>query len=53
MLGIQSDVACVARVSFRQRELRNDFPQTGRAEVGAMVDLTHADCRLINKLDPP
>ena len=28
-------LACVASVPFRQKELRNDFPQTGRAEVGA------------------
>ena len=28
-------LACVASVPFRQKEVRNDFPQTGRAEVGA------------------
>ena len=33
--GIFKTVACVASVPFRQKELRNDFPQTGRAEVGA------------------
>ena len=27
-------LACVASVPFRQKELRNDFPQIGRAEVG-------------------
>ena len=28
-------LACVASVPFRQKDLRNDFPQTGRTEVGA------------------